>query len=61
MANTKKKAKEHPSGVDSWTSNGYGIVGGPVSAERKKAIDQINADLAAKKRQSGKQPTKKKK
>lgn len=44
------KAKEHPSGVDSWTSNGYGITSGPVSAERKKAIAKINADLAKKKK-----------
>lgn len=44
-----KRAKEHPSGVDSWTSNGYGIVGGPVSAARKKAVDKINADMAKKK------------
>lgn len=53
------KAKEHPSGVDSWTSNGYGIKGGPVSPERKKAIDKINADLA-KKKAGAKNPTKKK-
>lgn len=44
------KAKEHPSGIDRWTSNGYGFTCGPISEERRKAVAKINADLAKKKK-----------
>lgn len=54
------KAKEHPSGIDSWTSNGHGIIPGPVSPERKKAVDKINAELAAKRKKAGGKTTKRK-
>ena len=35
------------SGVDRWTSNGYGIVNGPLTDEQKKRIAKVNAELAA--------------
>ncbi|MGN0385196.1 MAG: hypothetical protein ACI4EX_04875 [Lachnospiraceae bacterium] len=35
-------------GIDSWTSNGYGIVSSQNTPEQQKVIDQINAELSAK-------------
>ena len=31
-----KKAKEHPSGVDRWTSNGHGIKVGKISDKERE-------------------------
>lgn len=50
---SKKKLTPGDTGVDRWTSNGYGIVNGPVSAADKKRIAKLNAELAgAKKKKS---------
>lgn len=38
---------EMESGVDRWTSNGYGIVNGPLTDEQKERIAKVNAELAA--------------
>ena len=35
------------SGVDRWTSNGYGIVNVPLTDEQKERIAKVNAELAA--------------
>ena len=35
------------SGVDRWTSNGYGIVNVPLTDEQKEHIAKVNAELAA--------------
>lgn len=47
-----------PKGVDRWTSNGYGVKLGPIPEANKKAIAEVNAQLAAKKPSA---PAKKKK
>lgn len=49
---TKKNLTPKETGIDRWTSNGYGIVNGSVSAERKKRIAKVNAELAAAKKKS---------
>lgn len=51
-----RKAKEHPSGVDRWTSNGQGIKLSKPSAELKARVDAVNRELAA----GSKKPAKKK-
>lgn len=38
---------EMESGVDRWTSNGYGIMNGPLTDEQKERIAKVNAELAA--------------
>lgn len=38
---------EMESGVDRWTSNGYGIVNVPLTDEQKERIAKVNAELAA--------------
>ena len=60
MAKSSINPRENKQGIDRFTSNGYGIVGGPVSAERKKAVAQIQKELDAKK-QPAKKPAPKKK
>lgn len=37
---------EMESGVDRWTSNGYGIVNGSLTDEQKERIAKVNAELA---------------
>lgn len=55
------KTKENKTGVDSWTNNGHGIKSAPVSAERKKAIAEVQREIdAQKKGNGGKTPAKKK-
>lgn len=50
---SKKKLTPGDTGIDRWTSNGYGIVNGPVSAVDKKRIAKLNAEMdAAKKKKS---------
>lgn len=49
-------------GIDRWTSNGYGIKLGPLTAEDKKAAAEVNAELsAARKKANQRKPTVKKK
>ena len=50
--------RENKQGIDRFTSNGYGLVSGPVSAERKKAVAQLQKELDAK---AAKKPAPKKK
>ena len=38
---------EMESGVDRWTSNGYGIVSDPPTDEQRERIAKVNAELAA--------------
>ncbi len=38
---------EPESGIDRWTSNGYGIVSDPPTDEQKERIAKVNAELAA--------------
>ena len=47
-----KKKKTAPSpdgrGFDRWTSNGHGVkVGAPVSDKQRKAVEDINKEMAA--------------
>ena len=49
---SKKKLTPGDTGVDRWTSNGYGIVNGPVSAADKKRIAKLNAELAGGKKKT---------
>lgn len=37
---------EMESGVDRWTSNGYGIVNGSLTDEQKERIAKLNAELS---------------
>ena len=38
---------EPESGIDRWTSNGYGIVSAPLTDEQRERIAKVNAELAA--------------
>lgn len=42
-----KEPPEMESGVDRWTSNGYGIVSAPLTDEQKERIAKVNAEFAA--------------
>lgn len=42
-----KELPEMESGVDRWTSNGYGIVSAPLTDEQRERIAKVNAELAA--------------
>lgn len=42
-----KEPPEMESGVDRWTSNGYGIVSAPLTDEQKERIAEVNAEFAA--------------
>lgn len=49
---TKKKLTPGDTGVDRWTSNGYGISVAPLSAEHKKRIAKLNAGASGSKKKS---------
>lgn len=55
------KKKDRLDGTDRWTSKGYGIVPGPLSAKEKAEIAELNKELdaARKKKSSTKSATKK--
>lgn len=56
------KRKDRLDGTDRWTSKGYGIVPGPLSAKEKAEIAELNKELdaARKKKKSATKPTTKK-
>lgn len=49
---SKKRLTPGDTGIDRWTSNGYGIVNGPVSAADKKRIAKLNAEMDAAKKKT---------
>lgn len=55
------KKKDRLDGTDRWTSKGYGIVPGPLSAKEKAEIAELNKELdaARKKKSATKSATKK--
>lgn len=56
-----KKKNDRLDGTDRWTSKGYGIVPGPLSAKERAEIAELNKELdAAKKKKSAAKPTTKK-
>ena len=45
-----KKTKDRIDGTDRFTSKGYGIVPGPLTAKQKAEIAELNKELNAKKK-----------
>lgn len=57
---TSINPRPNKQGIDRFTSNGYGLKSGPISAARKKAVAEIQAELDGKKAPAKKAPAKKK-
>lgn len=51
----KKRKSPDGAGFDRWTSNGIGVkLGAPVSEKQRKAVEQINKEMAEKLKKKGK-------
>ena len=57
MATTRKKT-DKLDGTDRWTSKGYGIIPGPMTAAQKADVEKFNKEFAAQKK--AKKPARKK-
>lgn len=57
------KKKDRIDGTDRWTSKGYGITPGPMTAKQKAEIAELNREIEAEqkaKKSAAKKPTTKK-
>lgn len=47
---TSKKKNDRLDGTDRWTSKGYGIKPGPLTAAQKADVEKMNKEFAAQKK-----------